>query len=134
MSLKRAPTRARPEGARGGPLTQEDDDAGQDGDQRPRAQAGVQDVGLGVAGQQPPVHVAPAHLDGEGVGAAHGRDATVADHDGQEEQILLLPAEPPAPGVHPCGVICGKRGDRGCSQSGAVRIAAWTCLHSAWQI
>ena len=84
MSLKWASRKARPAGARGGSLTQENDDAGQDGNQRPRAQAGVQDVGLGVAGQQRPVHVAATHLDGEGVGATHGWDATIADHDGKE--------------------------------------------------
>lgn len=93
-------------------LTQENDDAGEDGDQRPGAQAGVQDVGFRVAGQQRPVHVTPTDLDGEGVGAAHGRDPTVTDHDGQEVQILLLPTEPSAPGIHARGIICGKRGEK----------------------
>lgn len=93
-------------------LTQENDDAGEDGDQRPGAQAGVQDVSFCVARQQRPVHVTPTDFDGEGVGAAHGRDPAVTDHDGQEVQILLLPTEPSAPGIHPRGIICGKRGDK----------------------
>lgn len=103
MFRARAPSCGWPRGK----LTQENDDAGQDGDERPSAQAGVQDVGLGVAGEQCPVHVAPTDLDAECVGAAHGRDSTIADHDGQEVEILLLPTEPPAPGVHPSGVIWG---------------------------
>lgn len=105
------------------PLTQENDDAGKDGDQRPRAQAGVQDVGLGIAGEQRAVHVTAAHLDGEGVGATHGRDSTVADHDGQEVQILLLSTEASAPGVHPCGVVCWESRDIS-SQSGVPGIMA----------
>lgn len=118
-----ASRKALPAGARGA-LTQENDDAGQDGDERACAQAGVQDVGLSVAGEQRPVHVAPADPDGEGVGATHGWDATIADHDGKEVQILLLPTEAPMPGIHPRGVICGKRGDRVSSGNRAIFITA----------
>lgn len=101
----------------GSALTQENDDAGEDSDQRACAQAGVQNVGLRVAGEQCPVHVAPADFDGEGVGATHGRDAAIADHYGQEVQVLLLPTEPSTPGIHACCVICRKRGDRTCARS-----------------
>lgn len=93
-------------------LTEENDDAGQDGDERPRAQTSIQDVGLGIAGQQGTVHVTPTDLDGEGVGAAHGRDSAIADYNGQEVQILLLPTEASTPGIHPCGAICWGKGDR----------------------
>ena len=93
------------------PLTQQNDDAGEDGDERPRAQAGVQDVGLSIAGQQYTMHITPTDLDGEGVGATHGRDSAITDHDGQEVQILLLPTEASTPGIHPCSVICWRKGD-----------------------
>lgn len=114
------------------PLTQENDDAGKDGNQCPRAQASVQDVGLGIAGEQCTVHIAPTHLDGQGVGAAHGRDPTITDHNGQEVQILLLPTEASTPGVHPCCVVCWESRDIS-SQSRATGITAWIFVHSAWQ-
>ena len=122
--LVESPSHGRP----GRSLTQEDDDAGEDGDQRPGAQAGVQDVGFRVAGQQRPVRVTPTDLDGEGVGAAHGRDPAVTDHDGQEVQILPLPAEPSTPGVHARGIICGK------GREGALGEQGQGGLRSAWLI
>ena len=125
--------KALPHGRPGRSLTQEDDDAGEDGDQRPGAQAGVQDVGFRVAGQQRPVHVTPTDLDGEGVRAAHGGDPAVTDHDGQEVQILPLPTEPSAPGEHARGIICGK-GREGALGEQGQGAAACTARRSAWPI
>lgn len=77
------------------PLTQQDDDAGQDGDERPRAEAGRQHVRLHVAGQDGVLGVAGTHTDGQRAGAAQGRVAVVADLHRQEEDVLRQAAEAP---------------------------------------
>lgn len=74
-------------------LTQQDDNAGQYGDQRPGAEAGRQDVRLHVAGEDGVFAVAGAHSDGQRVGAAHRRVAVVVDLDGEEENVLRQAAE-----------------------------------------
>lgn len=93
-------------------LTQKNDNAGKDGDEGTSAQASVQDVGLSITGQQCPIHVTPTDLDGEGIGATHGWDATITDHDGQEVEVLLLSTETSTSGIYPCSVICLKKRDR----------------------
>lgn len=93
-------------------LTQKNDDAGKDGNEGPGAQAGVQDVGLSITGQQCPIHVTPTDFDCEGIGATHGWDATITDHDGQEVEVLLLSTETSTSGIYPCSVICLKKRDR----------------------
>lgn len=82
-----------------GPVpTQQSQDAGQDGDQGPGAEAGGQHVGLSVAGLGDPVGVTVAHADGQGVGAAERRRSTVHDEDGQIVNGLFLSPEAIPPG------------------------------------
>lgn len=78
--------------------TQQRQDAGEDGDERPGAEAGGQHVGLGVAGLRYPVRVTVTDADGEGVGAAERGRPTVHDEDGQVVHRLLLPPEAGSPG------------------------------------
>ena len=87
-------------------LTQQDDDAGQDGDERPSAQAGGQDEGLHVAGQDGLFAVAAAHADDQGLRAAHRRDPVVIDLDGQEVHVLGHSAEALAHDVDAGCAIC----------------------------
>lgn len=67
--------------------TQKDEDAGQDGDERPSAEAGGEAVGLGVARHDVALVVAAAHADGERAGAGV---LAVGDDDGQVKDGLLL--------------------------------------------
>ena len=73
------------------PLTQQDEDAGQDGDERSSAEAGGETVRLGAARHDVALLVAAAHADGERAGAGL---LAVRDHDGQVEDglVLLRPA------------------------------------------
>lgn len=72
-------------------LTQQDEDAGQDGDECPSAEAGGQTVRLCVARNDVALLVATAHSDGESAGAGL---LTIGDEDWQVEEglVLLRPA------------------------------------------
>lgn len=87
-------------------LTEQQDDAGQDGDEGAHAEADGQHVGLHVAGLHGAVAAAAADADGQRARAAHGRRAAVADDDGQQVHLLLLPAEPAVLGQDAQGVVC----------------------------
>ena len=63
-------------------LTQEDEDAGQDGDERAAAEAHREHVGLGAAGQHVALVVTAAHLDGQRARAAEHRLPAVRNQDG----------------------------------------------------
>lgn len=73
--------------------TEQNDDARQDGYQRPGAEAGGQHVGLHVAGEDGVSAVTGTHPDGQRVGAGHGRDAVVVYLDGEEVNVLGQAAE-----------------------------------------
>ena len=93
-------------------LTQEDEDAGQDGDERAAAEAHREHVGLGAAGQHVALVVTAAHLDGQCARAAEHRLPAVRDQDGQVEDTLLLLPEAGPPGQNPGGVIWSRQGFR----------------------
>ena len=93
-------------------LTQEDEDAGQDGDERAAAEAHGEHVGLGAAGQHVALVVAAAHLDGQRACAAEHRPPAVRDEDGQVEDTLVLLPEAGPPGQNPGGVIWSRQGFR----------------------
>ena len=86
-------------------LTQQDEDAGQDGDERPAAQAGGEAVGLGVAGHDVALAVAAAHADGQRAGAGLHRLLAVRDGDGQVEHRLVLVGPAAAPRQDPRRVV-----------------------------
>lgn len=86
-------------------LTQQDKDAGQDGDECTFAEAGGEAVGLGVARHDVPLLVAAAHTDGQGAGAGLDRLLPVRDKDGQIKGGLVL-LRPAAAACHnPCCVV-----------------------------
>lgn len=87
-------------------LTQQDEDAGQDGDERPSAQAGGEAVGLGVAQQDGALLVAAAHGDGERAGAGV---LAVGDGDGQVKDFLLLLRPASAARQDPRRVVWGRQ-------------------------
>lgn len=74
-------------------LTEEDDDAEEDGDDGPGAQAGRHDVLLVGA---VPVHVALAHFDAQVGGVGHGQVARVRDDDGDLVDAAFEEADPQA--------------------------------------
>lgn len=91
-------------------LTQQDEDAGQDGDERAAAEAHREHVGLGAAGQHMALVVTAAHLDGQRAGAAEHRRPTVRDQDGQVEDTLFLLPEAGPPGQNAGGVVWSRQG------------------------
>lgn len=91
-------------------LTQQDDDAQQDGDERPRAEAHRQEDGLGAARQQRAVRLAAAHPDGQRARAALGRVAVVLDHHRQQVDLLQAPPEAAALGHDSRRVVCQEGG------------------------
>lgn len=99
--------------------TQQDEDAGQDGDERAAAEAGGLAVGLGVAGHGVAVVVAAAHLDGHGGRAGLHRLLPVRDDQGQVEDDALPLGPASAPGQDPRRVVwwftrCQEHGGEGC--------------------
>lgn len=86
--------------------TQQDDDAQQDGDERPRAEAHRQEDGLGAARQQRAVRLAATHPDGQRARAALGRVAVVVDHHRQQVDLLQAPPEAAALGHDSGRVVC----------------------------
>lgn len=89
-------------------LTQQRDDAAQDGQQGSGAQAGG-GVGDGAAGQGHAVRVALAHSHRQRVGAAERRRAAVHDQHGQPVHGLVPAAEAAALGQDGRCVVCGCR-------------------------
>ena len=96
----------------GGGLTQQYDDAQQDGDEGAGAQPHRQEDGLGAAGQQRPVRLAAAHPDGERAGAGPRRVAVVLHHHGQEVDLLGPPPEPTPLGHDAGRAVWGREGER----------------------
>lgn len=86
-------------------LTEQDDDAEEDGDQGAGAEAHGEEDGLGAAGQHRAVGLAAAHADGQGARAALGRVAVVLDHHGEEVDLLRSPPEAAPPGHDSSRVI-----------------------------
>jgi len=74
-------------------LTEQDDDAEEDGDQRSGAEAHGEEDGLGAAGEQRAVGLAAAHAHGQGAGAALRGVAVVVDHHGDQVDLLQAPPE-----------------------------------------
>lgn len=87
-------------------LTQQDDDAQQDGDERPRAEAHRQEDGLGAARQQRAVRLAATHPDGQRARAALRRVAVIFDHHRQQVDLLQAPPEATALGHDSSCVVC----------------------------
>lgn len=71
-------------------LTQEDKDAGQDGDECSSAQAHWLNVGIWIAGHDIALVVTAAHLNGQCAGAGLDRLLAVRDKDRQVEDGLVL--------------------------------------------
>ena len=86
-------------------LTQEDDDADEDGDEGARAEPHGQEDGLSAAGQERPVAIAGAHAHRQGPGAAQDGVANVLHHHGQQVEVLDPPAKTAPPGHHPRRVV-----------------------------
>lgn len=74
-------------------LTQQNDNAGQDGDERASTEACREHVRLHVARQNGVFAVTGAHSDGQCVGAAQSWEAIVIYLDGEEVDILSEAAE-----------------------------------------
>lgn len=74
-------------------LTQQNDNTRQYSNQRASAEAGWQDEGLGVAGEDGVFAVAGADSDGQRVGAAQRGEAIVVYLNGKEVNILVQTAE-----------------------------------------
>lgn len=79
-------------------LTQEDKDAGQDGNESTPAQTDWEHIGLWAAGHDVAIIIAAAHLDGECAGTAEYWLSAVSYEDGQVEDTLLLLPEAGPPG------------------------------------
>lgn len=79
-------------------LTQQDDDAQQDGNQSPRTETRRGEERLALAHPDPAVALAWAHPQGQGAGAAQRRLPVVPHHDGQLVQFLGQVVETPPPG------------------------------------
>ena len=79
-------------------LTQEDEEAGQDGDEGTPAQSDREHVGLRAAGQDVAAVVTAAHLDSQRARAAQHWLPVVRYQDGQVEDALLLLPEARPPG------------------------------------
>lgn len=80
------------------PLTQQDDDAEEDGDQCARAEAGGEQQGLGAAGLHVALAVACAHADGQRARAALNRVIIVWYHHRQEIGAYFMSIESIFPG------------------------------------
>lgn len=85
--------------------TQQCQDTGEDRDQGSCTEAGWQDIGLRIAGLGDPIGITVADADGESVGAAEGRRATVHDEDGQIVNRLFLSSEAISPGENGSCVV-----------------------------
>lgn len=90
-------------------LTQQDDDAQQDGNQSPRAETRRGEERLALAHPDPAVALAWAHPQGQGAGAAQRRLPTVPHHNGQLVQLLGQVVETPPPGNDAGRAVCNER-------------------------
>ena len=98
-------TRGPPAPAYGRRLTEQDDDAEQDGHQGARGEAVGEGQDLRAAGLHVAAAVACTHAHDERAGAALDRVVVVRDHHGQEVQAHLTPAEAPPPRQDVGGVV-----------------------------
>lgn len=89
-------------------LTDQNEDADQESNERAGAEGGSHDEGRGVAGLDGAGAVTAADADGEGARAAQCGWPAVHNEDGKEEHILLLPVEAHVLGVHSSCVICSE--------------------------
>ncbi|GAA6074638.1 uncharacterized [Tachysurus ichikawai] len=87
-------------------VTEQDDDAGEDGDERSGAEACRQEQRLHITGQDGVFGVTAAHSDQECVGAAERRDAVITDLDGQSVNVLRHPAETSPDHHHRSRTVC----------------------------
>lgn len=78
-------------------LTQQDDDAQQDGNQSPRAETCWGEERLALAHPDPAVALAWTNPQGQGAGAAQWRLPAVPHHNGQLIQLLGQMVETPPP-------------------------------------
>lgn len=90
-------------------LTQQDDDAQQDGNQSPRAETGRGEECFSLAHPDPAVALARAHPQSQGAGAAKRRLPTVPHHDGQLVQLLGQVVEAPPPGNDAGSAVCNEK-------------------------
>jgi len=111
-------------------LTQQDEDAGQDGDERPPAEAGGQAVRLGVARHDVAVVVAAAHADGHRAGAGVHRLLAVGDEDGQVEDGLVPLGPASSPGQDPRRVVWTR--DKGGSGEGGSVPGGGQGIGQSW--
>lgn len=86
-------------------FTQQDEDAGEDGNECPSAEADREDVGFGVAGHHHALLVTAAHVHRQRARAAQHRAPVVADQDGQVKGALLVLSEARAPSQNPRCVV-----------------------------
>lgn len=87
-------------------VTQQDEDAEQDGDESPGAEAGRGEEGLGSAGRWSEAALAWTHTQSEGGGAAECRLSSVPHHHGQLMELLICPTEARAPGHDTRTAVC----------------------------
>lgn len=93
-------------------VTEQDDDACEDGDECSGAEARRQEQRFHVTGQDGLFGVAAAHSDQEGVGAAERRHAVIADLDGQSVNVLRHPAETFPDHHHRSRTVCRVQKER----------------------
>lgn len=87
-------------------LTEEQDDAEEDGHQGAGAQASGEEQRLHAARAQVPPAVTATHADGQRAGAALDRVVVVRDDHGQVVDAYFMPVEPTPPGQDTGRVIC----------------------------
>lgn len=87
-------------------VTQQDEDAEQDGDKSPGAEAGGGQEGLGLAGRGSEAALARTYTQREGGGAAEHRLASIPHHHGQLMELLIGPTKAPAPGHDTRTAVC----------------------------
>lgn len=90
-------------------LTQQDDDAQQDGNQSAGAEARGGEERLALAHSDSAVALAWAHPQGQGAGAGQRRLPAVPHHDGQLVQLLCQVVETPPPGNNAGRAVCNEK-------------------------
>lgn len=90
-------------------LTQQDDDAQQDGNQSPRAETSRGEECFALAHPDPAVALAWAHPQSQGAGATKRRLPAVPHHDGQLVQLLGQVVEAPPPGNDAGSAVCNEK-------------------------
>ena len=114
-------------------LTQQQEEAGQDGEQGRRAESRRPQEGRLLAAERtPPVCVARTHPDREGAGAAEGGGAGVGDQHGQQVERPLPAQEPRPPGQHGGGVVWREQSYRARgSFTVCLTLGPFECVHSS---